>query len=528
MEKRFEPYLTKVLDQAPRLLGQMDRNPLSNTYGCFDRQYWHYSVSDFPCSRHQEAVLTLALLYQIKHKKNPYYKNPKMKEWIRAALKFWMKMQSKDGSMSEWYPNEHSFGPTAFGVYAVSDTLLLMGNEIGDRDEIIIHLKRSADWLMKRSELRAQNQECGSIAGIYNVYLLTKDEKYKKIVQEKIKIMKSLQHKDGWFDEYSGADIGYLSLALFYLTDLYKKSKMAIVKKIIDKSVDFMSYFVHPDMTFGGVYGSRNTEYIFPFCFEFFAKGNASMIAKHSRESISNNVCVSPFSLDDRYLAYITYVYLKSYLESNTLRTISIPPYKKKLVKEFVDAGLLVYSKNGTYIIINYRKGGSFFAFVKGKSYIDSGIEVESNKTFTSGVLSNHNRQFDGKTLEVSGNLSVLKNRTMNPKRNVMLRLFQMSLGKSGRIGTFMKNAFRNKMITNVYDSDFRFTRKITLGNKINIYDEVKGNDTIKKVFVGTKSSYIYVPSSRYFQLNDLESSHTEVQESKINKNEFSLTRTIG
>ena len=67
-------YLREINEQIPRLLGLLDRNPLSCTYGCFDRQYWHYRTSDFACTRSQEAVLTLALLYN--NKATKYYQSP--------------------------------------------------------------------------------------------------------------------------------------------------------------------------------------------------------------------------------------------------------------------------------------------------------------------------------------------------------------------------------------------------------------------------------------------------------------------
>ena len=257
--KHFEPYLCAVLEQTPRLLGQMDRNRMSPTHGCFDRQYWQYATSDFPCARYQEAALTLALLYTTDTAKNPYFRNPNMKEWVNAALAFWPRLQSRDGSLSEWYPNEHSFVATAFGVYAISEALLVMGKEAGDRRHLIDCLEKSARWLSGRHERLAQNQECGAAAAMYNMYLLTGNAKYRQNAEERVLLLSGMQDSEGWFGEYGGADIGYLSLALFYLGDMYKKSGMPKLKEIIQKASGFMAHFVHPDGTFGGTYGSRNT-----------------------------------------------------------------------------------------------------------------------------------------------------------------------------------------------------------------------------------------------------------------------------
>lgn len=55
-----ETYAKLALDQIPRLLGNLDRNSFSPTYGCFHRDYWLYKTSDFPDSVRQFAVQALA------------------------------------------------------------------------------------------------------------------------------------------------------------------------------------------------------------------------------------------------------------------------------------------------------------------------------------------------------------------------------------------------------------------------------------------------------------------------------------
>ncbi|MGC8971527.1 MAG: hypothetical protein ACP5K2_04910 [bacterium] len=116
-------YLDIILEEIPRLLGLLDKNPNSPTFGSFDRQFWHYNVVDFPCARAQEAILTLALLYRHNFPGNIYFKNEAIFSWIDGALNFWIDIQNSDGSFNEWYPNEHSFVATAFTTYAISETL---------------------------------------------------------------------------------------------------------------------------------------------------------------------------------------------------------------------------------------------------------------------------------------------------------------------------------------------------------------------------------------------------------------------
>ena len=65
-----------VLDNASRMLSWIDRRPGSLTYGCSDRNYWHYKIVDFPCAMLQETALTLALLYSTKFEGNDKIINP--------------------------------------------------------------------------------------------------------------------------------------------------------------------------------------------------------------------------------------------------------------------------------------------------------------------------------------------------------------------------------------------------------------------------------------------------------------------
>ncbi len=108
------PYLTLAIQIAPRILSQIDRDPDSPTYGCCDRNFWHYKIRDFPSAILQQAGFGLALLYKFKNSQNPYYNKPQIKEIAFATVRFWSKIQHRDGSFDEYWPNEHGFPPTAF------------------------------------------------------------------------------------------------------------------------------------------------------------------------------------------------------------------------------------------------------------------------------------------------------------------------------------------------------------------------------------------------------------------------------
>ena len=66
--------MRKALEDIPKIFTLADRNPHSPTYGCFDRNYWHYKIIDFPSGMSQEFVLPLALAWEMESASNPYYR----------------------------------------------------------------------------------------------------------------------------------------------------------------------------------------------------------------------------------------------------------------------------------------------------------------------------------------------------------------------------------------------------------------------------------------------------------------------
>ena len=73
--KAAQVYFEAICREAPRVLGLMDREPLSPTRGCMDRTYWGWKFTDFPGARFQEGVCVLSFLYTSSAERNPYRGN---------------------------------------------------------------------------------------------------------------------------------------------------------------------------------------------------------------------------------------------------------------------------------------------------------------------------------------------------------------------------------------------------------------------------------------------------------------------
>ena len=314
-----------------------------------------------------------------------------------------------------------------------------------------------------------------------------------------------------------------------YLAKYYKKTKDKKVNAAIKKSTEFLSYFLHPNLTSGGEYGSRNTEYLIPHGIEFMAKQdkNASIIAAHIRQSIVNQTSISPTSLDDRYLTYISYCWLQAHQDISKLKTAQ-PRYKSNFQKDFTKAHIYIISNNAVYLILNYAKSSFKLFSKKGKHVIyDAGILVKTkNQKLSSGFLNYKNKvKLEKNKIIVNGNMGEIKTNLLDPKKNILLRGFQLTLGKNKNISLLTKKILRKKLITKEDSTPVKFKREIEINKNIKIVDTIKSPSPIKKIYINNKFSYTYIPSSRLFQISEL--NNKPISFNNKGKREIRITRSI-
>ena len=258
-------YLDFVLRKFPKVLSQIDRDEDSPTFGCCDRNHWHYKIRDFSSAILQQSGLTLAILYNFEFEGNPYFKKETIKHIAIATLDYWARIQLRDGSFNEYYPYEHGFPPTAFSFFTACEIY----KELNIQDEKYFpYFRKTARYLIGHIEEKASNQEMGSIAALHSWYSICKEPRVLEGLENKLQKILKTQSPEGWFPEYGGADFGYQSVCLDMLAEYYFQSRDERVVEPLNRIVSFIKYFVHPDGTVGGEYGSRNTLYFLPFGLE--------------------------------------------------------------------------------------------------------------------------------------------------------------------------------------------------------------------------------------------------------------------
>jgi hypothetical protein len=108
-------YAAAALAEAPRLMSLLDREPLSPTYGSFDREHWAWKFRDFPQGMLQSAAYPLSLLWRYPFQGSPYYENERLLQWIFGAIEQTLARQHTNGAFDAFAPNEQNPGSMASG-----------------------------------------------------------------------------------------------------------------------------------------------------------------------------------------------------------------------------------------------------------------------------------------------------------------------------------------------------------------------------------------------------------------------------
>lgn len=491
-----EIYIEYALKEVPRLLGQLDKNEDSPTFGCFDRNFWHYRIRDYPDTRLQYATLTLAILYNVKSSGNTWLKNPLMKKWATAAMFFWTKAQNPDGSFDEAYPSDRSQPATAFSLYFVAEAFDLMKDELNpdERDRIMNAMEKAVDFVWSGSEAlsvargdpEVSNHDAGSVVALYKMYKLTGSERYRTRAQDMLESLLRHQNDEGWFPEYGGADIGYSTTTLFFLANYYRLSEDSDILNSLERLIRFISYFIHPEGSLGGEYGSRATSFMMPSGFEIISEDIplAGAIAKLHLKAIKDGKVLTPSKFDDANLCNFQFIsYLQAYLYFNPRKKIEkIPCLGGPHTMFFPKSRLFTIKTSSYYAIIAGARGGVMKVFNEKLCYSDTGWigEVKNRRICSSTFNPTSSVKATEDSFEVSVPFCYTRYTYLSPLKLAFSRLFFPAASRIPFMKKMIKKILRRMMITGRKTFPLKLTRKIRFyDDKVEVTDEFKG-DKIK------------------------------------------------
>jgi len=522
-------YARKGLAQIPRLLSLEDRNPLSPTYGCSNREYWLCRSTDFPSAIAQFGIHALALAWRYEMPGNIYYQQEKIREWAVAGIEYWMKIQKRDGSFDEFYPNERGWaGPTGFLLYAMIDSYRLLGEAFPERlkDRFFEACEKAGHYLARWDEPGVlANHHAMAALPVFEAARLLDSRTLWEGYQAKIEEFYAYCDEEGWCLEYDGADPGYLSATVSFLGKIYKHRDSVDrirgdkrMREVMCRAVDFCSYFVYPNGHYAGTIGSRQTLHFYPHGFELLAPEYplAGAVADRLLAGLGQGALVPPEIQGDRYYQYRVPELLLSWVDYGR-RTTELPPLpyeQSPFEKYFPRGGVFICKTPRTYLVVNLAKGGVIKHFdveAAKLRYNDCGIlaELEDGRVVTSQwVDPQYKREVKGERLSVQGTVHLVPAKLFTPLKFIVFRLGMLALGWNTWLAYQIKGLIRNMLMTRARKMPMCFERTIELqGDGLLVCDtiELQGDVRVRRMMVGDEIPVRYVPQSRYFQPQELD-----------------------
>ena len=511
-------FAREALAQIPKILTLLDRNPHSPTYGCFDRNFWHYKIIDFPSGMAQEFVFPLALIYHTDVPDNSYYRQPVIKDWVEAGIFYATRSAHKDGSCDDYFPFERASGAAAFSLLACIESYILLNleNKNLDHKTILNFFTKRADWLAHHHESgQLTNHQALIVLCLERLSQLLQTSRWDKAKVQRLERVLSWQNSEGWFTEYEGCDPGYHTLTISCLAQIYQFNSDIRIKEALIKAVKLAAEFVHPDGSYGGEYTSRNTYNFFPYGFELVGKWIPEALQINDRflQGLANGL--SPCYADDHIIGHHTWNYLLAWRNFVEERPVDERPVVNTSPNNRIwleNAKILIDRRENTQLYLALNKGGVFKLFRNNKLVAaDTQISLQVQqqgkiKNAVGHLVAPYKVNINHEEITVSGELGWAKQKQMTPLNLLILRIVMLTVGRF--FPNLIRKLLQRILITGKNDAPFRFIRRLSWKNgKWHITDEVHAHtwDTVIAAGIGCDQTSIYVVMSRTFQRSQLQ-----------------------
>lgn len=498
----WTPYHRVVLHIIPRILTNLDRDKDSPTYGCLDRNFWHYKTHDYSSALLQQSMITLALVYKNNFLYNIYYEKESIRDYAIASIDYCTKIQHKDGSFDEYWAGEHSIPSTSFTLYAICETCDLLGYL---PEDVVKCIRKAVGFLQKHTETEALNQETSSCAAIKYAAKLLNEEGIHKIADEKFHNLVKKQKSEGWFDEYNGLDIGYLTVNLDYMVRYYELSGNEAALLSAKKMLYVIRYFIHPDGSLGGEYCTRNTEYFLPYGIEYLKNHcelAGSIIGKLmgylTRDSYLN------LSLDERYiLHYVNHSFVKALLIYENVQSTKKLPCETEFDLFLEESKIYIKSTKNYYFICNMSKGGVFKVMNKKtlECSTDCGYRIRHKGNLYVNEWPNPNEfTFFENGVKVNSYFTKTKLIKQSSFKLLLLRVLSIFFGYKAVIMTKKLLIFNQNTARDMYLIRYFYFED----EKVIVKDSIDIGHKDAKISLSPGLSVRHTASSRFFQINSL------------------------
>ncbi|MCX6993347.1 MAG: hypothetical protein NT011_09435 [Kiritimatiellaeota bacterium] len=513
---------------TPRILTQVCRDPNSAACGSFDRDWWHYRIRDFSSVILQQGAYAIWLASRLDAFTDC---RDDIARLAAAGCRFWNARAIRRGAFEEYYPWERGYAPLAFSTLAI---MKLAAAGVISAGEVQAGAKIAARQLMRYFESEAANQQVAGLAAlawIGKVFPhLAEPDVFAVLAQKTM----ALQTAEGWFMEYGGPDLAYLSIALDCLWDLHDATGEACYVKAAEQALAYMAPYV---LLFGasiGMHNARNTDYILPYGLSRFAvhgTGRSAQLAATVLVCLYESLPAPEHfahAIDDRYHShYSGHSIIRAYLclsgkyssaddrgipQADAARQTamqkaeaSIPFDKPDSPVEFLLPECGHYLKRGLAndmsILLSLRKGGILTAVHGRQRVSDYGWHVSvGNRQFVNHWWSDQwTWTRDGNRFCIRGRLVPHHEILSTPLKHLVLRTLSFLLGD------MIIPVLKRLLIFKHQRSPYAFERVVTIApRRIIVCDRIDNLPAAAVVLSAPRASKRHVSSADSYHREDL------------------------
>ena len=503
-------YKEILIRNLPRLINLYNLDPCSKTYGLGDRLFWGWKISDFSNGTFQGGVHSLAIAVKMGIVENESF----VLDVIDAGICGIEKIRRKSQGLEEAYPGENSFCVTALVAFDVLSAIRYLDSTI-DKEKIKKYLeiiRPLIQFIVENDEKHAfiSNHLATAVAAI-TLWNSLSGERLSR-GDELLELIYKNQSKEGWYKEYEAADPGYQTLCTYYLWSVYEITNNEKLLSSLLKSIAFLKFFIHPDGSLGGLYGSRNTEVYYPAGLVGLMSKSEELgsLIKTLELGYADTIHILPEHIDPgNYIPLLnSYAAAALAYENNNeqIKTPSPTDFSNCFEMMFKDAGLYIKSTQKYYAIVNYKKGGTIKVFDKDTKQLD----IEDGGIFgtltdgTSFSTQHFDQSQDFENQSISARF--YKNNEAYPSSvtSILIRFLSLTVFRSAFLNTLFKKIIVRKLMTGKKAVNGKADRKFDFKeDKIRVYETIDKPENTLSVGHKGKFKAIHMASSGYYHKQD-------------------------
>ncbi|MFN7981844.1 MAG: hypothetical protein U0Q11_08295 [Vicinamibacterales bacterium] len=508
------PRLRQSIDDAAlALLNQIDRDPHSRTQGCADRRFWAWKLVDFPDATLQRMVQPLASAVTNAPGSLPV-PDAAVVDAVRRALLYLAAIQHADGSFDQAYPHEHSVAGTAFILDSALAAMSVVQSRCDDDSRRLI-LRRS----------NAQQDSCaGRTRRTEPSAIMSRAQSWRSCApstcysaQRTAVVLMSCSTcfwlrrpmRDG--SPNTEAATRAICRSAYYLAQVQRLRPRPALASALERAVVFLSHFVHPDGTFGGVYGSRRTAVYYPGGIALLAETHplAARMTRHMLAAAEARRLVGPGHPDVGNAVPVLANYqlaldaVARMVPSDTVRL----PFEAADRADFPRAGLYIRASPSLWAIVGAANGGTVAVWSRatGERLHDDGgwVAEAGERRWTTQVTTDEpSVRLDGERVTVTAPFRAMSQRVPGVLPFVGLRLASWAL-QWPAIGERVKALMVRALMTSGSEVSARTERTVTVGTDVvDVRDTLDGDvgfwRGLTRVSCGLPFNAIHMASAGY------------------------------